>query len=128
LDLRIQVDAGDDPEQRDDLTRRLRAELLQLDVERVDVPAAGEAPPGARAVDVAAIGALVVGVGQAATAVGAIVATIQSFLARSGGGGSVEIATPDGASIKVSGRLSPEQKELVRRFVDRLDKADGGEE
>jgi hypothetical protein len=127
LELRIQVDAGEDPEQRDDLTRRLRAELLQLDVERVDVPAAGEAPPGARAVDVAAVGALVVTVGQAATAVGAIVATIQSFLVRTGGGGTVEIATPEG-SIKVSGRLSSEQKELVQRFVARLDNADGGEE
>ncbi|HEY3184037.1 MAG TPA: hypothetical protein VGJ77_14445 [Gaiellaceae bacterium] len=121
------MDAGEDPEQRDDLTRRLRAELLQLDVERVDVPAAGEAPPGARAVDVAAVGALVVTVGQAATAVGAIVATIQSFLVRTGGGGTVEIATPEG-SIKVSGRLSSEQKELVQRFVARLDNADGGEE
>jgi hypothetical protein len=126
LDLRIQVDAGDDPEQRDDLTRRLRAELLQLDVERVEVPAAGEAPPGARAVDIAAIGQLVVTVGQSATAIGAVVGLVQSWLSRTGRG-TIEITTSDGDSVKVSGRLSPEQRELLQTFVDRQTRAHGGD-
>jgi hypothetical protein len=118
LDLRIQVEAGDDPEQRDDLTRRLRAELLQLEVDRVEIPSAGEAPPGARAVDMAAIGTLIVTVGQTATTIGAVVGLVQSWLSRTGGG-TVEISTADGDSITVSGRLSPEQRELVKTFVDR---------
>jgi hypothetical protein len=126
LDLRIQVDAGDDPEQRDDLPRRLRAELLQLDVERVEVPAAGEAPPGARAVDIAAIGQLVVTVGQSATAIGAVVGLVQSWLSRTGRG-TIEITTSDGDSVKVSGRLSPEQRELLQTFVDRQTRAHGGD-
>jgi membrane-associated two-gene conflict system component 1 (EACC1) len=126
LELRIQVDAGEDPEQRDDLTRRLRAELLQLDVERVEVPAGGDAPPGARAVDIAAIGELIVTVGQSATAIGAVVGLVQSWLSRTGRG-TIEITTSEGDSVKVSGRLSPEQRELLQTFVDRQTRAHGGD-
>ncbi|HZC51226.1 MAG TPA: hypothetical protein VE441_01830 [Mycobacterium sp.] len=41
---------------------QLRRELLDLDLDAVEVPSAGE--PGTRAVDLAALGALVISVSQ----------------------------------------------------------------
>jgi hypothetical protein len=41
-------------------TLQFRRELLDLDVDAIEVPEAGEPPPGTRAADVAALGALVV--------------------------------------------------------------------
>ena len=47
-------------------TWQLRRELLDLEVDAVEAPGAGEPPPGSRAVDVAALGALVVNLADSA--------------------------------------------------------------
>jgi hypothetical protein len=48
------------------LTNYLRSELLLLDVKDVKAVPAGEPPPGARAFDAAAVGALLIALGQSA--------------------------------------------------------------
>ena len=60
--LGIHVAGGPDADAEEiaEATLQLRRELLDLDVDAVEVPRAGEPPPGTRAVDVAALGALVV--------------------------------------------------------------------
>ena len=58
---------------------QLRRELLDLDVDVVEVPGAGEPRPGSRAVDVAAIGALVVNLADPQL-LAAVVATVRSWL------------------------------------------------
>ena len=62
--VQLAVGPDDDAEQVAEATLRLRRELLDLDVEAVEVPSAGEPPPGTRAVELAALGALVVTVAQ----------------------------------------------------------------
>ena len=60
-ELRLHLsEEGADAERLAVLTGYLRGELLQLDVEDVTALPAGEPPPGSRAFDVAAVGALLI--------------------------------------------------------------------
>ncbi|MEU6915817.1 hypothetical protein [Streptomyces olindensis] len=65
-----------------ELTGYLREELLDLDIADVRTLPGGEAPPGARAVDVTQIGALLVTLGSSATALNQVVTVIRSWLGR----------------------------------------------
>ncbi|MGI5365252.1 hypothetical protein [Streptomyces iakyrus] len=65
-----------------ELTGYLRQELLDLDVDDVTTLPGGEVPPGARAVDVTQIGALLVTLGSSATALNQVVTVIRSWMGR----------------------------------------------
>ena len=56
-------------------TLQLRRELLDLDVEAVEMPRAGEPPPQSKAVDVAALGALVVNLADSQLLAAVVAAT-----------------------------------------------------
>ncbi|MEU3875393.1 MULTISPECIES: hypothetical protein [Streptomyces] len=72
-----------DAERLEQLARYLRDDLLELDVEDVTaVPAQEQAPPGARAVDVTQVGALLVSLGSSAAALRQVVATVQEWWGR----------------------------------------------
>jgi hypothetical protein len=61
--LRLQISAGEmDPERLDLLTRQLRQELLDLEVESVDFIQEDQPPEGAKAADVVTLGALAIAV------------------------------------------------------------------
>ena len=66
--LTLEIDAGEeaDEDRLDRLTRQLRAELQELDVESAELASGGELPPGARAAELAALGELAVAVLPAA--------------------------------------------------------------
>jgi hypothetical protein len=51
---------GGDVVELDELTRQLRSEVAELDVDDVEQVSAGVAPPGTKAVDLAAIGQMAV--------------------------------------------------------------------
>jgi hypothetical protein len=87
-ELSLQIsEEGVDAERLATLTGCLRAELLQLDIEDVTASQAGEAPPGAPGVDIAAIGALLVGLSQSATSLASVVSAIRDWLRRDEGTG-----------------------------------------
>ncbi|MEU1101062.1 hypothetical protein ABZ408_08805 [Streptomyces tibetensis] len=65
-----------------ELTGYLREELLDLDVDDVTTLPGGEVPPGARAVDVTQIGALLVTLGSSATALNQVMTVIRSWVGR----------------------------------------------
>ncbi|MFJ7336984.1 hypothetical protein ACIQUU_27525 [Streptomyces sp. NPDC101116] len=69
-------------ERVEELTGYLREELLDLDVDDVTALPGGEAPPGARAVDVTQIGALLVTLGSSATALNQVITVIRSWMGR----------------------------------------------
>ncbi|WP_052808700.1 hypothetical protein [Streptomyces cyaneogriseus] len=73
---------GAEAERVAERTAYLREELLAADVEEVSAVPGGDLPPGARAVDVAQIGSLLVGLGSSATALGQVVTVIRSWLGR----------------------------------------------
>jgi hypothetical protein len=64
-DIRVEFVGGTDidPAEIDALTMALREEILQVDeVDRVEQASEGPAPEGSKALDLAAIGALIVGI------------------------------------------------------------------
>jgi hypothetical protein len=74
--------ADADPAELDAMTRALRAEILEVDeVDRVDQASAGPAPDGSKGLDVAAIGALVVGLAPGVQAVAKVFEVVRGWLA-----------------------------------------------
>jgi hypothetical protein len=119
-EIRLQLfEDGADAERLDAITGYVRRELLQLDVEDVDRTAVGDVPQGARAIDVIALGGLVVSLGRTATGVQAVVAAVRRWL--SGGDGvrrtvKIEIG---GDVLELSEVSVGEQDRLVDLFVRR---------
>ena len=123
LTLQLEADADADADRVDQLTRQLMRELRQLDVEAVDLARAGPPPPGARAVDVAAIGTLVVTLLQSTGVLGTIVGTVQAWLSATGRR-SVRLEL-DGDVLEVTGLSSKDQRRLIERWLDRHTSVDG---
>jgi hypothetical protein len=116
LGIQIAVGPDADPEEVAEATLQLRRELLELDVEAVELPRGGEPPPGTRAVELAALGALVVTVGQSPL-LGPVLAAVRSWLAGSPQR-SIKLEL-DGDTLELSGLSSKEQRRLVDEWLGR---------
>ncbi|MEV5500859.1 hypothetical protein AB0M50_36250 [Nonomuraea fuscirosea] len=108
-----------DSERLDKLTRFLRGQLLELDVEDVTPVRTGPPPPGARAVDVAMIGELVVSLGQSAAALQAVLGTVFQWMGRRGEAKRMVRIELDGDVLELSQASSDEQVRLLKLFADR---------
>jgi len=116
----IQVsEDGADAERIDELTGYLRSELLQLDVADVTRAPGGEAPPDARAIDVAMVGALLVSLGSAASGINEVVTAVRGWLSRGGGARRSVKITIDGDELELSEVSLAQQNRLVDIFVQR---------
>lgn len=115
--LQIQIGEAQDTgaDELDDATGRLREELLDLDVEAVERPTAGPAPPGSRGLEIAALGTLLVTLAHDALPV--VLATVARWVSRQGGR-SVTIEL-DGDRIEVGGASAEDQRRLVDAFLAR---------
>ncbi|MFF0543768.1 hypothetical protein [Nocardia thailandica] len=109
--------AGLDAEQLDENTRRLRTELLGLDVEHVTAAAGPPAPEGTRGVDMAAIGQLVVGVGPGLVALRQLLETLRGWRSDRRGVGIVVQIGDD--RIELDEASDDSERELVEAFVRR---------
>lgn len=116
LDLQVAIRADDDVEEIAQATLQLRRELLDLDVDAVEVPAAGEAPPGARAVDVAALGALAVNLADPQL-LAAVVAAVRSWLTGSSRR-SIKLQL-GGDALELTRVSSKEQRRLTDEWLAR---------
>jgi len=110
------AEVGADAEQLEELTRALRAEILTLDVESVVPRSGGEAPPGTRGVDAAAVGALVVSVAPALGAVARLVTTVVDWLRRGGTQRTVRLKIGDD-ELELSGASSAMQQQLAMDWI-----------
>jgi len=118
---------GSDTARLDDLTLSLRDELLNLDVEGVERLKAGEAPDGARAVDLAAVGALIVTLGQSGALVAKVVNTIREWLKRDPEPMRTVKVTLGDRTIELSAASSDQQERLIAEFIRAADDhSDGG--
>ena len=116
--LEIQVDIEkSDAEELAELTAKLRRELLQLDVESVDGSVAGQAPPGAKAVDLMVIGTPLVNLGRSAATLGSVVRAVQGWVGADRSR-TVKLAL-DGDSIELTGVKSSDQQRLIDLWVAR---------
>jgi len=97
-------------------TRQLRRELLELDVDSVENLRSEDPPPGSRAVDVSALGALVVTIAQTPM-LGEIVETVRSWLSRSRQG-TIKLEL-NGDVLELTGISSDEQRRLTDEWLRR---------
>lgn len=119
--VRVAGPVDSDAAETDHLTRNLRDELLQTDVEEVRQQSAGPAPDGSKAGEVLQVGALLVAV--APIAVQAVVDAVRRWQDRQRGA-SVTI-TIDGDTLELD-RATPEvQEELLKAFLGRHGSVEG---
>jgi hypothetical protein len=125
-DLRLQLsEEGADAERLAVLAGYLRGELLQLDVEDVTALHVGEAPPGARVFDVAAVGALLIALGQSAEGLASVVSAIRDWLRRGAGARRSVRLELGGDALELSQASTADQERLIGLFISRHTKADG---
>lgn len=117
-------ESAEDSAELEQLTLALRAEILELDdVSGVEQATAGPAPEGAKGIDVAAIGSLVVSVVPGVQAAAKVVEVVQRWFARRSGTGA---GSPPVLKMTVYGHtieLVPDeeqQKALVAQFIESL--------
>jgi hypothetical protein len=116
LGVRVAVGPDADGEQVAEATLQLRRELLDLDVDSVELATGGAPPPGTRAVELAALGALVVTVAQSPL-LASVVAAVRSWLAGSPQR-SIKLEL-GGDVLELTGLSSMEQRRLTDEWLRR---------
>jgi len=116
LGIQLAVGADADAEEVAEATLQLRRELLDLDVEAVEQPRAGQPPPGTRAVELAALGALAVTVTQSGL-LSPVVAAVRAWLAGAPQR-SIKLEL-DGDVLELTGLSSNEQRRLTDEWLRR---------
>jgi hypothetical protein len=116
--LGIQITAGLDSDEAE-LARAallLRRELLDLNLDVVAAPAAGQPPPGSRGVDLATVGALVVNLAESPL-LAAVVGAVRSWLAGSSRR-SIKLEL-GGDVLELTAVSSAEQRRLTDEWLAR---------
>lgn len=111
------AEEGADAERLDQVTGFLRQELLELDVEDVAPLPAGEAPEGTRGIDVAAVGGLLVTLGQSSQAVQMILMTVRAWLGRGGSAPRSVRVEIGGDVLELADASTEDQDKLVDLFL-----------
>jgi hypothetical protein len=111
----VTVDLGPDAdaEETERQTTQLRNELLQLDVDDVEHVSGGEAPEGTRAVELIALGSLLVKFGP--DVINAVAGALQAWLGRASSR-SITVQIGD-RQIKLDGASDEERRKLVDSFL-----------
>jgi len=119
--LRLKVGArpGDDTGELDRLTRGLRAELLELDLDGVELAPAGSLPAGAKSGPGVTVGSLLVTLSDSAVLV-ALVGLLKSWISR-GSGRSVTVQFGED-KITIERASAEEAAQLIGSWIDRHDR------
>lgn len=114
----IQVAVGPDADAAEvaEAALQVRRELLDLDVDAVEPQWAGEPPPGTRAVDLTALGGLVVTIAQSAL-LPDVLAAVRAWLSRSQSR-SIKLEL-GGDVLELTGVSSAEQRRLADEWLRR---------
>jgi len=115
--LRVGETSTRDREELSSLTVMLREELLDLDVDDVRPVIEGAAPPGSKAIEVAALGALVVSLVKSPKVLLGVVRAIAGWVERSGARSvRVQIGTD---VLEVTGISSEDQRAVIASWIER---------
>lgn len=117
LEINLRVDDDVSPLEMEELTAAIRRELLQLDVQSVDRVSGGPAPEGAKGVELAALGALIVNLGKAMPVLGQVIDVIQAWAARSPNR-TVKL-TLEGDTLELGGMSETQQRQVVKDWMAR---------
>lgn len=120
--IRLRLALAPDPEfdanAGERLTRQLRSELAELDVESVRPAAGGAAPAGAKGPDPVTLGAIIVALSASGGVFTAVVETIRDWLDRHSGQHRISM-TIDGDTIELERASAAQQREFIDAFVRR---------
>jgi hypothetical protein len=119
VELLLQVDGAGalSPDELASLTALLREELLDLDVDDVREVTGGDVPAGSKAVELVALGALIVRLVKSPKALLGVVRAISGWVDR-GGARSVKIQIGDDV-LEVTGISSEDQHALIDDWIER---------
>ncbi|MEY9997117.1 hypothetical protein ABIE67_009149 [Streptomyces sp. V4I8] len=107
-----------DPEKGERLTRRLRAEIAELDIESVRPAPGGAAPDGAKGTDAVTLGAIVVALSASGGVFTALIDTVRDWLGRSSARHRVSV-TIDGDTIELERASDAERRDLIDAYIRR---------
>jgi hypothetical protein len=114
------VPAGDVPDDDEAIAESALAlgqELAELDVDEVRPVAAGEAPEGAKGIELLALGGLLIKLAQSAQVLRQVVDAVRDWVGRTGAR-SVKL-TLDGDVLEVTGASGADMKKLIDAWVQR---------
>ena len=117
LEVNLHIDDDVSPLELEELTAAMRRELLLLDVQSVDRVSGGPAPEGAKGIELAAIGALIVNLGKATPVLGQVVEVIQAWAARSPNR-TVKL-TLAGDTLELGGISANDQHQVITDWMAR---------
>jgi hypothetical protein len=117
LTLRLDPGADSDPAELDELGRRLREQLLDAGADSVDAVSTGAAPAGTKAIEMFALGSLLVAVGRSAAALRTVVTAVRDWIGTQPVR-SVTIAL-DGDTLAITGASEADQHRLVEAWIAR---------
>jgi hypothetical protein len=120
----IETGSESDPEEIEELSRRLRADLLRLDVESVTPIPGPSAPKGAKAGDPVSWSTLMLTLGASGGLLTAVIGMLRDWLLRQPASAVIEVSI-GGDSIKLERGSTEERQRLVEAFLDRHGRAPG---
>src|SRR5262249_49515852 len=116
VSVRVQAAAAGSPEELDVLTRQLRQELLQLEVDGVALAHGDEEPGGAKG-DVITIGTLVVTLANSAALAGAC-QVLRTWVTRDQGRRAmVKYGREHPMSLEITGANAAQHQQLIDSFL-----------
>ncbi len=116
--LVLEPDPELDPEACERLSRQLRSELAELDVESVVPVMGGTAPDGAKGTDPVTLGVVIVALSASGGVFTGLIETVRDWLARHSGRHRISV-TIDGDTIELERASAAQQRELVDAYVRR---------
>ena len=116
--LVLEPDPELDPEACERLTRQLRSELAELDVESVVPAMGGTAPDGAKGTDPVTLGAVIVALSASGGVFTGLIETLRDWLGRHAGRHRISV-TIDGDTIELERATAGQQRDLVDAYVRR---------
>jgi Flp pilus assembly CpaE family ATPase len=114
----VNTSGGIEDGDRFELARRLRAELLELDVDDADFVRAGAAPSGSKA-DAMMLSTLILSFAASGGVFTSIIGAVRDWLLRQTEPGVVVDMTIDGDSVRIEGASTEERQRLLEAFVAR---------
>ncbi|WP_218825284.1 effector-associated constant component EACC1 [Streptosporangium subroseum] len=119
--LVVVPDADVEPEEVERLTRQLRTELAELDVESIGWAADDVVPAGAKGSDPVTLGAIVVALSVSGGVFTALIETVRDWLGRQSGRHRVSV-TIDGDTIELERASADQQRDIVDAYLRRHSK------
>lgn len=116
--LVLEPDPELDSEAGERLTRQLRAELAELDIESVGFASSEAAPDGAKGTDPVTLGAIIVALSASGGVFTALIETVRDWLGRHSRRHRISV-TIDGDTLELERATAGQQRELVDAYLRR---------